>query len=139
MPEDSTLRNGAAKRIPEMHQSDWTMRKPQVLCQMLCVRQILDLEANKVADLDGVALLGMCPKLQALTLEGNDVAAAPDYRSSVVELIPTVSNGYKVDAAFAARIGGDGQKNFCICPPCHNFEGAMPDPKDLLSDTIMRS
>ncbi|GAQ80895.1 hypothetical protein KFL_000650280 [Klebsormidium nitens] len=53
--------------------------------------EILDLEANKVADLDGVAFLGMCPKLQALTLEGNDVAAAPNYRSSVVELIPTLT------------------------------------------------
>lgn len=53
--------------------------------------QILDLEANKVTDLDGVAFLGMCPRLQALTLEGNDVAASPSYRASVLELIPTVS------------------------------------------------
>ncbi|XP_034032751.1 leucine-rich repeat-containing protein 56 [Thalassophryne amazonica] len=60
--------------------------------------QLLDLEGNEVDDLVQVQYLGLCGKLQKLTLEGNPVCVRPNpaatqtayysYRHAVRELIP---------------------------------------------------
>ncbi|XP_067355958.1 leucine-rich repeat-containing protein 56 isoform X2 [Channa argus] len=60
--------------------------------------QVLDLEGNDVDDLVQVQYLGLCSKLQKLTLEGNPVCARPNptatqtadycYRALVRELVP---------------------------------------------------
>lgn len=60
--------------------------------------QLLDLEGNDVDDLVQVQYLGLCGKLQTLTLEGNPVCFCPNpsavqisdysYRAAVRELIP---------------------------------------------------
>ncbi|XP_039989266.1 leucine-rich repeat-containing protein 56 isoform X2 [Xiphias gladius] len=60
--------------------------------------QLLDLEGNDVDDLVQVQYLGLCGKLQALTLEGNPVYVRPNptatkttdyrYRAAVRELVP---------------------------------------------------
>nr|XP_020474190.1 leucine-rich repeat-containing protein 56 isoform X3 [Monopterus albus] len=60
--------------------------------------QVLDLEGNDVDDLVQVQYLGLCGKLQTLTLEGNPVCVRPNptstqtadysYRASVRELVP---------------------------------------------------
>ncbi|XP_070763152.1 leucine-rich repeat-containing protein 56 [Enoplosus armatus] len=60
--------------------------------------QLLDLEGNDVDDLVQVQYLGLCGKLQTLTLEGNPVCVRPNptaiqtadysYRAAVRELVP---------------------------------------------------
>ncbi|KAK1887449.1 Leucine-rich repeat-containing protein 56 [Dissostichus eleginoides] len=60
--------------------------------------QLLDLEGNDVDDLVQIQYLGLCGKLQTLTLEGNPVCVLPNppakqtadysYRAAVRELIP---------------------------------------------------
>nr|XP_054589203.1 leucine-rich repeat-containing protein 56 isoform X2 [Nothobranchius furzeri] len=65
---------------------------------MLESLQLLDLEGNNVDDLVQVQYLGLCLKLQTLTLEGNPVCVRPNptssevedysYRSAVRELVP---------------------------------------------------
>ncbi|XP_042352499.1 leucine-rich repeat-containing protein 56 [Plectropomus leopardus] len=60
--------------------------------------QLLDLEGNDVDDLVQVQYLGLCGKLQTLTLEGNPVCVRPNptasqtadysYRTAVRELVP---------------------------------------------------
>ncbi|XP_068459408.1 leucine-rich repeat-containing protein 56 isoform X2 [Clinocottus analis] len=60
--------------------------------------QLLDLEGNDVDDLVQIQYLGLCGKLQTLTLEGNPVCAHPNpsviqtadysYRAAVRELVP---------------------------------------------------
>ncbi|XP_034391088.1 leucine-rich repeat-containing protein 56 isoform X2 [Cyclopterus lumpus] len=60
--------------------------------------QLLDLEGNDVDDLVQIQYLGLCGKLQTLTLEGNPVCAQPNptaiqtadysYRTAVRELVP---------------------------------------------------
>ncbi|KAG7238114.1 hypothetical protein INR49_030176 [Caranx melampygus] len=60
--------------------------------------QLLDLEGNDVDDLVQVQYLGLCGKLQTLTLEGNPVCVLPNptatqsadyrYRAAVRELVP---------------------------------------------------
>ncbi|XP_070687571.1 leucine-rich repeat-containing protein 56 [Pempheris klunzingeri] len=60
--------------------------------------QLLDLEGNDVDDLVQVQYLGLCGKLQTLTLEGNPVCVRPNptaiqtadysYRAAVKELVP---------------------------------------------------
>ncbi|XP_045894664.1 leucine-rich repeat-containing protein 56 isoform X1 [Micropterus dolomieu] len=60
--------------------------------------QLLDLEGNDVDDLVQVQYLGLCGKLQTLTLEGNPVCLRPNptamqmadysYRAAVRELVP---------------------------------------------------
>ncbi|XP_069019680.1 leucine-rich repeat-containing protein 56 [Embiotoca jacksoni] len=60
--------------------------------------QLLDLEGNDVDDLVQVQFLGLCSKLQTLTLEGNPVCSCPNptsaqtadysYRAAVRELVP---------------------------------------------------
>ncbi|XP_044049829.1 leucine-rich repeat-containing protein 56 isoform X2 [Siniperca chuatsi] len=60
--------------------------------------QLLDLEGNDVDDLVQVQYLGLCGKLQILTLEGNPVCVCPNptaiqiadysYRAAVRELVP---------------------------------------------------
>ncbi|KAL7402916.1 hypothetical protein ABVT39_021667 [Epinephelus coioides] len=60
--------------------------------------QLLDLEGNDVDDLIQVQYLGLCGKLQTLTLEGNPVCVRPNptavqtagysYRAAVRELVP---------------------------------------------------
>ncbi|XP_054887584.1 leucine-rich repeat-containing protein 56 isoform X2 [Poeciliopsis prolifica] len=60
--------------------------------------QLLDLEGNLVDDLIQIQYLGLCPKLQTLTLEGNPVSKRPNpsspqaeeynYRAAVRELVP---------------------------------------------------
>ncbi|XP_026221270.1 leucine-rich repeat-containing protein 56 isoform X2 [Anabas testudineus] len=65
---------------------------------MLEKLHLLDLEGNDVDDLVQVQYLGLCGKLQTLTLEGNPVCVRPNptatqvadysYRASVRELVP---------------------------------------------------
>ncbi|XP_068595951.1 leucine-rich repeat-containing protein 56 [Brachionichthys hirsutus] len=65
---------------------------------MLVNLQLLDLEGNNVDDLVQVQYLGLCSKLQTLTLEGNPVCVCPNptfvqaadyrYRAAVRELVP---------------------------------------------------
>ncbi|XP_023271303.1 leucine-rich repeat-containing protein 56 [Seriola lalandi dorsalis] len=65
---------------------------------MLDNLQLLDLEGNDVDDLVQVQYLGLCGKLQTLTLEGNPVCVRPNptatqtadyrYRAAVRELVP---------------------------------------------------
>jgi hypothetical protein len=50
--------------------------------------EILDLESNRVEDIDSVEYLGMCRELTQLTLEGNPVHERPYYRSRVATQIP---------------------------------------------------
>ncbi|XP_074488357.1 leucine-rich repeat-containing protein 56 isoform X1 [Sebastes fasciatus] len=60
--------------------------------------QLLDLEGNDVDDLVQIQYLGLCGKLQTLTLEGNPVCVRPNptaiqtvdysYRAAVRELVP---------------------------------------------------
>ncbi|XP_031139336.1 leucine-rich repeat-containing protein 56 isoform X1 [Sander lucioperca] len=65
---------------------------------MLMNLQLLDLEGNDVDDLVQIQYLGLCGKLQTLTLEGNPVCVHPNptaiqtadysYRAAVRELVP---------------------------------------------------
>ncbi|XP_041472009.1 leucine-rich repeat-containing protein 56-like [Lytechinus variegatus] len=69
-------------------------------CSMLENLQLLDLEGNNVDDIAQVEFLGLCSKLQALSLEGNPVCLAPNkdynkdesgpfnYRLSVWKAVP---------------------------------------------------
>ena len=50
--------------------------------------EVLDLESNRVEDLNGVEYLGFCRSLVQLTLEGNPVCAQEGYRRRVVNQIP---------------------------------------------------
>ena len=49
---------------------------------------ILDLEHNKIPNIENVTLLNCCPRLRALTLIGNPCAKSKSYRNDVLEKIP---------------------------------------------------
>jgi hypothetical protein len=66
--------------------------------------QILDLEANKVSDLDSVAFLGMCPALQAVTLAGNPVTRQEEYRDKLREYLPRVNTGDRFDSRLLLKL-----------------------------------
>ena len=46
--------------------------------------EVLDLEANRVDDLDALVYLGWCPQLAILTLADNPVAQEPTYNVQVL-------------------------------------------------------
>ena len=50
--------------------------------------QVLDLEANAIADAAQVHYLQGCDQLHSLTLEGNPIAESAEYRSLVLEALP---------------------------------------------------
>ena len=54
--------------------------------------RVLSAAHNLVADVEGVAPLAACARLEALSLEGNPLArgAAPNYRAHVIALLPTL-------------------------------------------------
>ncbi|KAK2842059.1 hypothetical protein Q5P01_012259 [Channa striata] len=91
---------------------------------MLESLQVLDLEGNDVDDLVQVQYLGLCSKLQALTLEGNPVCVRPNptvtqtadysYRASVRELVPQLRylDNVRVEEDRCYRSGGDSRQ--CI-------------------------
>ena len=53
--------------------------------------QVLDLEGNAVDDPAQVHYLTGCDELSSLTLEGNPIAEAVDYRSKIVQVLPQLS------------------------------------------------
>lgn len=53
--------------------------------------EVLDLESNRVDDLNSVEYLGFCRALTQLTLEGNPVCALPGYRRRVASKIPQLA------------------------------------------------
>ena len=53
--------------------------------------EVLDLEANRVSDLDELSSLGTCCALWSLTLAGNPVARRADYRRVCAARIGTRS------------------------------------------------
>ncbi|QDZ24956.1 hypothetical protein HOP50_15g74990 [Chloropicon primus] len=50
--------------------------------------QVIDLESNRIEDLDSVGYLGFCRDLVQLTLEGNPVSNEAGYRAKVVSHVP---------------------------------------------------
>ncbi|OQR95248.1 hypothetical protein ACHHYP_00212 [Achlya hypogyna] len=53
---------------------------------------VVDLEGNAVLDIVQIEQLGLCPQLSALKLQGNPVAAIPQYRSIVASYIPHLAS-----------------------------------------------
>ena len=54
--------------------------------------QVLDLEANSVAEMQQVEFLGLLPSLQELTLRGNPLCeACPAYRARTAEMLPELA------------------------------------------------
>ncbi|XP_068168253.1 leucine-rich repeat-containing protein 56 [Antennarius striatus] len=92
--------------------------------------QLLDLEGNNVDDLVQVQYLGLCGKLQTLTLEGNPVCACPNptvtqvadynYRAAVRELVPQLCFLDNL------RVDEDG----------FSFSSAMREDLDILCNSI---
>lgn len=50
--------------------------------------EVLDLELNEISAEEELDALEGCPRLVALTLEGNPVATSPQYRSRIFRLLP---------------------------------------------------
>eukprot|EP00201_Polytomella_parva_P020994 CAMPEP_0175046500 /NCGR_PEP_ID=MMETSP0052_2-20121109/5066_1 /TAXON_ID=51329 ORGANISM="Polytomella parva, Strain SAG 63-3" /NCGR_SAMPLE_ID=MMETSP0052_2 /ASSEMBLY_ACC=CAM_ASM_000194 /LENGTH=480 /DNA_ID=CAMNT_0016310255 /DNA_START=175 /DNA_END=1613 /DNA_ORIENTATION=+ len=50
--------------------------------------EVLDLEGNCISDMDNIEYLLICNKLINLTLSSNPISQLPDYRSSVLKILP---------------------------------------------------
>ncbi|KAH0787639.1 leucine-rich repeat-containing protein 56 isoform X3 [Histomonas meleagridis] len=50
--------------------------------------RILDLEDNKITNINNIEVLQLCSRLKAITLAGNPAAQIPDYKETVSKLLP---------------------------------------------------
>ena len=57
--------------------------------------QVLDVEANRVDNLETIEFLALCPHLHTLTLTGNQACAAPFFRRRVASAIPQLQVGLR--------------------------------------------
>lgn len=50
--------------------------------------RVIDLEENEITKIEEISLLSCCPKLKAITLQGNPAADSESYREDVLRLVP---------------------------------------------------
>ena len=90
--------------------------------------QVLDLEANRVADIEQVEFLQFVPTLQELTLRGNPVVdGTPDFRQRAVEMLPHLEllDDEPTDGTVADDAALDGMLRFDAAAELAGLEGEL--------------
>lgn len=84
--------DGIATISPKLEEIYLAFNKITDIYELMSLHRlkVLDLEHNRLPDIDSVSLLNSCQKLKALTLIGNPCANSKTYRKDVMEKMPQI-------------------------------------------------